>query len=143
MLLRFTKMHGQSNDFMVIDLVTQHAQLSPRMMHQWSDRRTGIGFDKVLIVEPPGSPEADLRYCTFDTEGNELPPCSDGIRCFTRFVQDKRLTSKPEIHLETSAGSLTLLIRRDYQVSIQPAGPDWPALLTGPATRVYEGQIRV
>ncbi len=154
MLLRFTKMHGLKNDFMVIDMVTQHALLSPRMIHQWSDRRTGIGFDKLLIAEPPGSPEADFRYRTFDAQGNEVEFCADGVRCFARFVQDKRLTAKAEILIETTTGLQLLQTRGGDQISIsrppsgghlniQSTAPDQPALLTGPAIRIYEGQIRV
>lgn len=136
---------------MVIDMVTQHALLAPRTIHQWSDRRHGIGFDKLLIVEPPGSPEADFRYRTFDAQGTELDLCDDGVRCFTRFVQDKRLTAKAEILIETSNGLQLLQIRRDGQINIcqqfadhqQPAAPAQPVLLAGPAIRIYEGQIRV
>ena len=62
MLLRFTKMHGLGNDFMVIDLVTQHAQLTARQIRQWADRHTGVGFDQLLLVEPPSTPDADFRY---------------------------------------------------------------------------------
>ncbi|UAW98532.1 diaminopimelate epimerase [Halopseudomonas nanhaiensis] len=123
MLLRFTKMHGLGNDFMVIDLVTQHAQLSPRLIRQWSDRHTGIGFDQLLVVEPPGQPDVDFRYRIFNADGSEVEQCGNGARCFARFVQDKRLTAKSEIHVETAGGPITLSVRDDGQVTVNMGAP--------------------
>ncbi|SDT18868.1 diaminopimelate epimerase [Halopseudomonas xinjiangensis] len=123
MLLRFTKMHGLGNDFMVIDLVTQQAQLSPRLIRQWSDRHTGIGFDQLLVVEPPGQPDVDFRYRIFNADGSEVEQCGNGARCFARFVQDKRLTAKSEIHVETSGGLITLSVRDDGQVTVNMGAP--------------------
>lgn len=123
MLLRFTKMHGLGNDFMVIDLVTQHAQLSPKLIRQWSDRHTGIGFDQLLVVEPPGHPEVDFRYRIFNADGSEVEQCGNGARCFARFVQDKRLTAKSEIRVETAGGLITLNVRRDGQVTVNMGAP--------------------
>ena len=82
MLLRFTKMHGLGNDFMVIDLVTQHAQLLPKQIRQWSDRHTGIGFDQLLVVEPPSCPDADFRYRIYNADGSEVEQCGNGARIF-------------------------------------------------------------
>ncbi|PRB78954.1 diaminopimelate epimerase [Pseudomonas sp. MYb185] len=123
MLLRFTKMHGLGNDFMVIDLVTQHAQLSPKLIRQWSDRHFGIGFDQLLVVEPPGSPDVDFRYRIFNADGSEVEQCGNGARCFARFVQDKRLTAKSEIQVETAGGRITLQVRRDGQVTVNMGAP--------------------
>ncbi|HLT03618.1 MAG TPA: diaminopimelate epimerase [Pseudomonas sp.] len=123
MLLRFTKMHGLGNDFMVIDLVTQHAQLSPRLIRQWSDRHTGIGFDQLLVVEPPGDPDVDFRYRIYNADGSEVEQCGNGARCFARFVQDKRLTAKAEIRVETAGGLITLKVRRDGQVTVDMGAP--------------------
>ncbi|WGK61466.1 diaminopimelate epimerase [Halopseudomonas sp. SMJS2] len=123
MLLRFTKMHGLGNDFMVIDLVTQHAQLSPKLIRQWSDRHTGIGFDQLLVVEPPGHPDVDFRYRIFNADGSEVEQCGNGARCFARFVQDKRLTAKSEIRVGTAGGLITLNVRRDGQVTVDMGAP--------------------
>lgn len=123
MLLRFTKMHGLGNDFMVIDMVTQHAQLSPRLIHQWSDRHVGIGFDQLLVVEPPGNPDVDFRYRIFNADGSEVEQCGNGARCFARFVQDKRLTAKSQIEVETASGLITLHVRRDGQVTVNMGVP--------------------
>jgi len=123
MLLRFTKMHGLGNDFMVIDLVTQHAQLSARQIRQWADRHTGVGFDQLLLVEPPTTPDADFRYRIFNADGSEVEQCGNGARCFARFVQDKRLTAKQEIHVETAGGPIVLRINRDRQVTVDMGAP--------------------
>ena len=144
MLLRFTKMHGQAKDFMVIDMVTQHAPLSPKLIRQWSDRHLGIGFDQLLVVEPPGHPDVDFRYRIFNADGDELEQCDDATRCFARFVQDKRLTAKSQIEVETPSGRITLHIRQpDGTLKIESAGNGQPVMMTGPASRIYEGQIRV
>ena len=123
MLLRFTKMHGLGNDFMVIDLVTQHVQLSPKQIRQWSDRYTGIGFDQLLVVEPPGCPDADFRYRIYNADGSEVEQCGNGARCFARFVQDKRLTAKSVINVETAGGPISLHVRRDGQVTVDMGAP--------------------
>ncbi|MEH6388513.1 MULTISPECIES: diaminopimelate epimerase [Pseudomonas] len=123
MLLRFTKMHGLGNDFMVIDLVTQHVQLSPRLIRLWSDRHTGVGFDQLLVVEPPRSPDADFRYRIFNADGSEVEQCGNGARCFARFVQDKRLTAKSEIHVETAGGPIVLNVAEDGRVTVDMGAP--------------------
>ena len=123
MLLRFTKMHGLGNDFMVIDMVTQHAQLSPKLIRQWSDRRLGIGFDQLLVVEPPSDPDVDFRYRIFNADGSEVEQCGNGARCFARFVQDKRLTAKSQIEVETASGRITLHVHQDGQVTVNMGVP--------------------
>ncbi len=123
MLLRFTKMHGLGNDFMVIDLVTQNAYIQPRHVRQWGNRHTGIGFDQLLIVEPPRTPDVDFRYRIFNADGSEVEQCGNGARCFARFVQDKRLTTKRQIRVETRGGIIELYICADGQVRVDMGPP--------------------
>ncbi|AMD02537.1 diaminopimelate epimerase [Halomonas chromatireducens] len=123
MLLHFTKMHGLGNDFMVIDLVTQRARLRDEQVRQLADRRFGIGFDQLLIVEPPRDPDMDFRYRIFNADGSEVENCGNGARCFARFVRDQRLTHKHEIHVETAGGPLTLLVEDDGQVTVDMGVP--------------------
>jgi len=104
MLLRFTKMHGLGNDFMVLDLVSQHAHILPKHAKQWGDRHTGVGFDQLLLVETPTNPDVDFRYRIFNSDGSEVEQCGNGARCFARFVLDKRLTAKRQIKVETKGG---------------------------------------
>jgi diaminopimelate epimerase len=123
MLLHFTKMHGLGNDFMVIDLITQRARLRDEQIRQLADRRFGIGFDQLLVVEPPRSPDMDFRYRIFNADGSEVENCGNGARCFARFVRDQRLTHKREIHVETAGGPLTLVVNDDDQVTVDMGTP--------------------
>ncbi|MCE9682463.1 diaminopimelate epimerase [Halomonas alkalisoli] len=123
MLLHFTKMHGLGNDFMVIDLVTQRARLRDEQVRQLADRRFGIGFDQLLVVEPPRDPDMDFRYRIFNADGSEVENCGNGARCFARFVRDQRLTHKHEIHVETAGGPLTLLVEDDGKVTVDMGVP--------------------
>ncbi|WP_087500871.1 diaminopimelate epimerase [Pseudomonas sp. SID14000] len=123
MLLRFTKMHGLGNDFMVLDLVSQHAHIQPKHAKQWGDRHTGIGFDQLLIVEAPNNPEVDFRYRIFNADGSEVEQCGNGARCFARFVLDKRLTAKKRIRVETKSGIIELDVQNDGQISVDMGPP--------------------
>ena len=123
MLLRFTKMHGLGNDFMVLDLVSQHAHIQPKHVRQWGDRHTGVGFDQLLIVEAPGQPDVDFRYRIFNADGSEVEQCGNGARCFARFVVDKRLTAKKRIRVETKSGVIELNLRSDGQITVDMGAP--------------------
>lgn len=123
MLLHFTKMHGLGNDFMVVDLVTQRARLDTERIRQLADRHLGIGFDQLLLVEPPRDPEMDFRYRIFNADGNEVENCGNGARCFARFVREARLTHKREIRVETQAGPLTLHVEEDERVRVNMGVP--------------------
>ncbi|WP_437879509.1 diaminopimelate epimerase [Pseudomonas sp. LRF_L74] len=123
MLLRFTKMHGIGNDFMVLDLISQHAHIQPKHAKAWGDRNTGVGFDQLLLVEAPSSPDVDFRYRIFNADGSEVEQCGNGARCFARFVVDKRLTVKKKIRVETKSGVIELNLRADGQVTVDMGAP--------------------
>ncbi len=108
MLLRFTKMHGLGNDFVMIDAVTQSFSITPEHARKIADRRFGIGCDQVLVVEPPSQPNVDFRYRIFNADGSEVEQCGNGARCFARFVRDRRLTGKRLIKVETASGVIEL-----------------------------------
>jgi diaminopimelate epimerase len=123
MLLKFTKMHGCGNDFMVIDLVSQYAKLRPQLIPQWADRNFGIGFDQLLVVEPPLSAAADFRYRIFNADGEEVEQCGNGARCFALFVRDKQLTRKEHLVVETKGGVIELHITGNNQVTVDMGKP--------------------
>ena len=104
--LRFAKMHGLGNDFMIVDLVTQPVQPTPAQIRAWGDRRTGIGFDQFLAVLPPDAPDMDFRYRIFNADGREVQQCGNGARCFARFVVDAGLTAKRRLRLQTASGAV-------------------------------------
>ena len=104
MLLDFTKMHGLGNDFMVVDLISQRAYLDTLTIQRLADRHFGIGFDQLLIVEPPDLPNVDFKYRIFNADGSEVEQCGNGVRCFAKFVHDRQLTTKTKIKVQTKSG---------------------------------------
>ena len=104
MFLEFTKMHGLGNDFMVVDLISQRAYLDTMTIQRLADRHFGIGFDQLLIVEPPEIQNVDFKYRIFNADGSEVEQCGNGVRCFTRFVHERKLTTKTKIKVQTKAG---------------------------------------
>jgi len=110
MYIRFTKMHGLGNDFVVIDAVTQAVTMTDELARRLADRHTGIGCDQILLVEPPSRPDIDFKYRIFNADGSEVAQCGNGARCFVKFVHDRRLTGKNLLNVETYAGTLQLSI---------------------------------
>ena len=105
MRIQFTKMHGLGNDFLVIDAVSQHVCLRPSQVHKLADRHTGVGFDQLLLIEPPSRPDADFDYRIFNSDGGEVEHCGNGARCLAKFVSDRELTAKPTITVNTAKRS--------------------------------------
>lgn len=108
MKLKFAKMHGLGNDFAVIDAINQDFEPRPELIRRWADRFDGIGFDQLLIVEPPQTGAAAFKYRIFNADGGEVAQCGNGARCFARFVREQRLTELDVIPVETSSGLLRL-----------------------------------
>ncbi len=123
MSVRFTKMHGAGNDFVMLDGVSQRLKLRPRDIRRLADRRKGIGCDQVLIVEAPGRPDADFRYRIFNADGSESGQCGNGARCFARFVRHRKLTQQKELVVETTSGLMTLKLRDNHQVEVDMGPP--------------------
>jgi diaminopimelate epimerase len=123
MKLRFTKMHGAGNDFVVIDAVTQAVDMTPQLARRIADRHFGIGCDQILLVEPATSPQADFRYRIFNADGGEVEQCGNGARCFVRFVHDKGLTTKHEIKVETAAGLIAPRLRDGGDITVDMGAP--------------------
>ncbi|MGD8407536.1 MAG: diaminopimelate epimerase [Thiohalophilus sp.] len=123
MPLRFTKMHGLGNDFVVIDAINQSVELDRDQIQQLADRRFGIGCDQLLLVEAPREPEVDFTYRIFNADGGEVEQCGNGARCFARFVRDKGLIDRDTIEVATAAGHLTLQIEADGQVTVNMGVP--------------------
>ena len=119
MSVRFAKMHGLGNDFMVIDLVTQDLRITPDDVRRWADRRTGVGFDQLLTVESPSDPEADFWFRIYNADGSTAEQCGNGARCIARFVGLSNLSPKRELDLQTDAGLVhTSLLDQDVLVDM-------------------------
>lgn len=121
--LKFTKMHGLSNDFMVIDGINQKFNPSTAPIAAWAQRHTGVGFDQLLLIEAPRQAEADFRYRIFNADGSEVEQCGNGARCFARFVYDKGLTSKKQIVVETAGGVIVPRLTDDGLVTVDMGVP--------------------
>lgn len=123
--MQFSKMQGLGNDFMVVDAVTQNVFFSPELIRRLSDRHLGVGFDQLLIVEPPYDPDLDFHYRIFNADGGEVMQCGNGARCFARFVHLKGLTSKRDIRVSTAHGGMVLSIIDDDRVRVNMGEPDF------------------
>ncbi|MDO9151051.1 MAG: diaminopimelate epimerase [Methylotenera sp.] len=120
-MIKFTKMQGAGNDFMVIDGVTQSISLSTDTIKKLAHRQFGIGFDQLLLVEP--SVIADFKYRIFNADGSEVSQCGNGARCFVRFVVDQGLTNKREISVETASGIITPKLEEHGLVTVNMGAP--------------------
>jgi diaminopimelate epimerase len=125
MNLKFSKMHGLGNDFMVIDGIRQKIRLNSQQIGRWADRHSGIGFDQLLLVEKAESENALFKYRIFNADGSEVAQCGNGARCFARFVRSQGLTDAHVIPVETQGGLLTLNMIDDTRVEVNMGIPDF------------------
>ncbi|MES2831925.1 MAG: diaminopimelate epimerase [Pseudomonadota bacterium] len=123
MKLKFTKMHGAGNDFIVIDATSQGLTLSPQQWQRLADRRFGIGADQILVVEAARTAGVDFRYRIYNADGGEVEQCGNGARAFMKFVTDRKLTQKTSIRVETMAGVITPVLQADGQVTVDMGAP--------------------
>lgn len=121
--MQFSKMHGLGNDFMVVDAVTQNVYFSPDVIRRLADRHTGVGFDQLLVVEPPYDPDLDFHYRIFNADGSEVAQCGNGARCFARFVHLHGLTNKRQIRVSTQTGRMLLTLTENDQVRVNMGEP--------------------
>lgn len=108
---------------MVVDMISQHVHIRPEQVRRMADRHIGIGFDQLLLVEPPGSPDVDFRYRIFNADGSEVEQCGNGARCFAVFVREKKLTNKDRIRVETKKGIIELYIDENGRVLVDMGEP--------------------
>ena len=125
MRLRFTKMQGLGNDFVVIDATRAPVALSSAQVRSLADRRFGVGCDQVLMVESPRLAGTDFHYRIFNADGGEVENCGNGARCFARFVHDRGLTRKSEIRVGTMAGIIAPRILQDGRVRVDMGVPEF------------------
>jgi diaminopimelate epimerase len=123
MRIRFTKMHGAGNDFVVLDAINQAFVPTPAQARWLADRHFGVGCDQILIVEKPDTPGVDFRYRIFNADGGEVEQCGNGARCFVRFVHEQGLTQAREIRVETKSGIIAPRLEGDGQVTVDMGAP--------------------
>ncbi len=127
MTLRFTKMHGAGNDFVVIDAINQTVNFTSDQWRDIANRRFGIGADQILIVEKPTMPGVDFRYRIFNADGGEVEQCGNGARAFVKFVVEKGLTEHREIRVETMSGVIRPRLEDDGRISVDMGAPKFDA----------------
>lgn len=123
MTLKFTKMHGAGNDFVVIDAINQTVNFTSDQWRDIANRRFGIGADQILIVEKPTMPGVDFRYRIFNADGGEVEQCGNGARAFVKFVVEKGLTEHREIRVETMSGVIRPRLEDDGRISVDMGAP--------------------
>jgi len=123
MKLKFTKMQGLGNDFVVLDATARPLSLDARQLRAIADRHFGIGCDQILQVEPPRQADTDFYYRIFNADGGEVEQCGNGARCFVRYVHDKGLSTKTEIRVGTLGGVIVPRLERDGQVTVDMGAP--------------------
>jgi len=116
-------MHGLGNDFMVINNLAHNIHLSKSVIQRLANRHLGIGFDQLLMIEPPYDPEIDFHYRIFNRDGNEVEQCGNGARCFAWFVNIKGLTPKRLINVSTINGNIKLIIEKNNHITVDMGKP--------------------
>lgn len=125
MKLRFTKMQGAGNDFVMLDGIGQNLDLSPATLRRLADRRLGVGADQILVVEAAPDASADFRYRIFNADGGEVEQCGNGARCFVKFVHQLGLTRRSAIRVITAGGRIEPRLEDDGTVSVDMGAPDF------------------
>lgn len=123
MKLKFTKMHGAGNDFVVIDAINQQVALTPAQWQALADRRFGVGADQMLVVEAAPDAAVDFRYRIYNADGGEVEQCGNGARAFVKFVTDKGLTDKRTIRVQTMAGVIAPTLEPDGRITVDMGAP--------------------
>lgn len=128
--IRFSKMHGLGNDFMIIETLTQIYEPQSHQIKAWSDRHLGVGFDQLLMITPAISPEFDFGYRIFNADGTEVQQCGNGVRCIAKYVKDRGYTNKTQIQVATNNSHMQLTYQADGQIKVAMGVPNFePAAL--------------
>jgi diaminopimelate epimerase len=127
MHIRFTKMQGAGNDFVVLDETQGRLGLSAAQYRFLADRHFGVGADQILSVRPSPGAGIDFEYVIHNADGGEVEHCGNGARCFVRYVRDKGLTPKTSVRVKVQHGVIELHMQPDGRVTVNMGAPifDW------------------
>ncbi|MDE2150530.1 MAG: diaminopimelate epimerase [Gammaproteobacteria bacterium] len=139
----FTKMHGLGNDFVVIDATRETFVPDTDWLRRMADRRRGIGFDQLLVLDPPPSAEVDFGYRIYNADGSEVGQCGNGARCLARFALARGLSSQRRLRLATATTRLEVEVRDDDSVSVILPAPEFEPAAIPLATAVASGRYKV
>ena len=123
MEVKFCKMHGLGNDFVVLEALRQQVRVTPTLIRKIADRHRGIGCDQLLLIEPPSQQDLDFDFRYFNPDGNEVEQCGNGIRCMARFLYDENLIGKSSLRVRTMKGILDILINKDKSITVNMGIP--------------------
>ncbi len=130
MRIRFTKMQGAGNDFIVLDETRGALKLSSAQYRFLAHRQFGVGADQILSVRPSPGPGVDFEYVIHNADGGEVEQCGNGARCFMRFVHDKGLTKRESARVRTLSGVIEPRLNADGRVTVDMGAPAFePAAL--------------
>jgi diaminopimelate epimerase len=150
MNLKFTKMHGLGNDFMMIDLINQAMTLTPELIRSWADRHLGVGFDQLLCIIPARTTGADIGYRIFNADGSEAEQCGNGARCVAKFAHEQGLVKKTQFVAETVTRNIEFSLQDDGLVKVnmgvpvlEPAEIPFQATKAAPSykVRVFDAEV--
>lgn len=123
MRIRFTKMQGAGNDFVVLDETRRRLQLTPAQYRFLADRHFGVGADQILSVRPSPAPGIDFEYVIHNADGGEVEQCGNGARCFVRYVRDKGLAARDRLRVQTLSGVIEPRLNPDGRVTVDMGPP--------------------
>lgn len=139
--IKFTKMHGAGNDFLVFDGIHQQIHFTPEQWRALADRRFGVGADQMLVVERSELPEVDFRYRIYNADGGEVEHCGNGARAFVKFVHEKKLIKKKRIRVEIKKGIIEVELEEDGNVTVDMNAPDLEPDHVPFATQGLKGKV--
>ena len=125
MKLAFAKMHADGNDFMVVESLSQPLALNAEQISRWGNRKSGIGFDQLLVIAPPRIPDEDFFYQIYNQDGSESSQCGNGARCFAKFIWDRQLASSKKIKLGTRTVKMDVYKNDDGSISVNMSKPQF------------------
>ncbi|MFT4063426.1 diaminopimelate epimerase [Paraburkholderia sp.] len=140
MKLKFTKMHGAGNDFVVLDGYTQPVSLTTAQVRALANRHFGVGADQLLLVEKPTVAGVDFRYRIFNCDGGEVEHCGNGARCFVKFVRDRGLTDQRSVRVQVQKGTITLTMQDNGEVIVDMGAPVFDSERVPFATKGLQGR---
>ncbi|PIE44849.1 MAG: diaminopimelate epimerase [Gammaproteobacteria bacterium] len=121
--IKFSKMHGLGNDFMVVDATAEAFSLTAQQINYLGNRKTGVGFDQLLVVEPADTAGVDFNYRIFNTDGSEVEHCGNGARCFAKFVKDKGISNKKQLIVKVKKGLISIRYQDDDHIEVDMGQP--------------------
>lgn len=122
-VLKFSKMHGLGNDFMVVDNIDGSLQFDAREISVLSNRKIGVGFDQFLLIEAPDNADVDFNYRIFNADGNEVEHCGNGARCFAKYIKDKGLSDKQTLAVKVKKGIINVTYHDDNHIEVDMGQP--------------------